>query len=57
LNADVDRARRSRPSIARVARVARHYRTRISAMSALLASSFVGRVAAFKATKIQVRIF
>ena len=26
-------------------------------MSALLASSFVGRVAAFKATKIQVRIF
>jgi len=31
--------------------------TRISTMSALLASSFVGRVAAFKATKIQVRIF
>ena len=28
-----------------------------STMSALLASSFVGRVAAFKATKIQVRIF
>ena len=31
--------------------------THISTMSALLASSFVGRVAAFKATKIQVRIF
>ena len=26
-------------------------------MSALLASSFVGRVAAFKATKVQVRFF
>jgi len=25
-------------------------------MSALLASSFVGRVAAFKATKVQVRL-
>ena len=25
-------------------------------MSALLASSFVGRVAAFKATKVQVRV-
>merc|ERR1712216_850353 len=29
--------------------------TRISTMSALLASSFVGRVAAFKATKIQAK--
>jgi len=26
-------------------------------MSALLASSFVGRVAAFKATKVQVRVY
>jgi len=42
---------RSRP------RVSAFLHTRISTMSALLASSFVGRVAAFKATKIQVRIF
>ena len=36
---------------------AAYLHTHISTMSALLASSFVGRVAAFKATKIQVRIF
>jgi hypothetical protein len=53
---------RSRPSIAAVDRAISRARsaflhTHISTMSALLASSFVGRVAAFKATKIQVRIF
>ena len=38
-------------------RAARRIHAHSVVMSALLASSFVGRVAAFKATKIQVRIF
>jgi len=58
LNADVDRDRRSMARRSRASRArAAFLHTHISAMSALLASSFVGRVAAFKATKIQVRIF
>jgi hypothetical protein len=43
-------------SIAGACGRAPYLHTQRSTMSALLASSFVGRVAAFKATKIQVRI-
>jgi hypothetical protein len=58
LNADVDRDRRSIDRSRAISRARSAFlHTHISAMSALLASSFVGRVAAFKATKIQVRIF
>ena len=47
-------ARRARPRSISPARPSPFLHTRT--MSALLASSFVGRVAAFKATKVQVRI-
>ena len=46
-------ARRARPRSTALARASPFLHTRT--MSALLASSFVGRVAAFKATKVQVR--
>ena len=55
---DRSMARRARSMARDLARArAAYLHTHISTMSALLASSFVGRVAAFKATKIQVRIF
>ena len=55
IDRSIDGARSMARDLAR-ARAA-YLHTHISTMSALLASSFVGRVAAFKATKIQVRIF
>ena len=50
---EISRQKVEPPARARSVVIQAHYTVE---MSALLASSFVGRVAAFKATKVQVRI-